>query len=161
MKMRNKRPRRRKTQKRGRPVWAASCAEKYLSVCRQPMRSFLRRTSTPVSASPRRATAEPPSGIAVVWIEALKLKLWPVPSRDQVANALCPSICAVPVPDSEIEPPDENAEVRTVRSNEYVTPPKTNVHWGITGAVRVGVRVLFPVKLKLFTVVDTPPGTPA
>src|SRR5437879_4239041 len=114
------------------------------------MRSFLRRTSTPASASPRRATAEPPSGVAVVWIEALKLNLLPVPSRDQVANALCPSICAVPVPDSEMLPPVENAEVRTVRSNEYVTPPKVNVHWGITGAVSIGFRVLFPVKLKLF-----------
>jgi len=123
------------------------------------MRSLLRRTSTPASASPKRATAESPSGVAVVWIVAAKWNPRPVPSRDQVANALCPSICAIPVPDSEIEPPDENAEVRTFRSNEYVTPPKVNVHWGVTGAVRAGVRVLFPVKLKLVIVVETPPGT--
>ena len=140
---------------------ALKLAGSFHTARRQPMRSFLRRTSIPVSAIPRRATAEPPSGVAVVWIEAVKLKLRPVPSRDQVANALWPSICAVPVPDSEIEPGDENAEVRTVRSNEYVTPPKVNVHWGVTGAVSVGVRVLFPVKLKSVIVVETPPGTPA
>ena len=41
---------------------------------RQPMRSFLRKTSIPVSASPRRATVEPPSGTSTSLAENEKLR---------------------------------------------------------------------------------------
>ena len=110
---------------------------------------------------PRRATADPPSGTAVVVEdENLNVNLVPVPWRAQVAGEVCVPMVAVPTPLSAIDDEVVVPLVKPVRSNEYVTPRYTNVHCGLTGQLLQTALVPVPVYLTVLKVAEVPLGTP-